>query len=331
MFDSLRRHLHALASIAPAQLVELTGPLRGHPEHIKALYAGNGANLDYVASSLFAQPPQRRVLGSVSIAFMADALKRHTSADVDVQIVERPPLWAHLGGAIGEIQIPAWVRQELRLDPAAATRWTLGRHLEREAQRQIRRHAYRLELSDAPAVKQTFFESFYLPYIQSRHRTGAITVSREMFDAVASTATLAQLFSSDRWIAGMLLHWRRDTLKFGWFGSAQTPPPSGASEVLDVLCVKMAVERGVSRIGFGSSRPSVVDGVARYKRKFGADFSLPRYPQTMIEFAISYRSQPVREWLCEQQFLCKVGNTLRVAGVSKSEPHHVEFVPVHDA
>ena len=327
MLESLRGHARALASIEPAQIIELTGTLRGSAESVIALYAGNGANLEYLSATLFEAGPERRTVGSVFPPFIASALGRHQSR-ADIVIAERPPVWALLGGEIGEIQMPAWLRQELPLDNGTSSRWALGRHLEREVDRQIRRHDYRLEVSGPDAVKREFFESFYLPYIQSRHGSGAITVDREKFSAVASTATLAQLFAGDTWIAGMLLQWRGETLKFGWFGSNETPPRKGASEVLDVLCIRMAAERGVRRINFGNSRPSLIDGVVRYKRKFGAGFVIPRYPQTRIDLTIRTDRPVLRAWLSGQQFRCSIGKSLRIANYSAEAPPRLEFRPI---
>jgi hypothetical protein len=326
ILDSLTGHARALASTRPAQLIELTGTLRDGAENISALYAGNGSNLDYLTTLLFASTPERSTVDKVFPLFLRGAIDRQQRKS-DVLLVERPPLWGALGGAIGDIRMPAWVRQELDLKVDAATRWTLGRHLEREVDRQIRRHSYRLELNDTARSKDEFFESFYLPYIRSRHGTAAITVDREKFAAVAATATLAQLFAGETCIAGMLLQWKRDALKFGWFGSRENPPPRGASEVLDVLCMKMAADRGIRRIHFGNSRPSLADGVVRYKRKFGADCILPRYPQTMIEVRLRTDRPALRQWLAAQQFLCKVGDSLQVADYVESTPAQLRFRP----
>jgi hypothetical protein len=248
----------------------------------------------------------------------------------DIVVTERPPLWALLGGRMGAIRVPAWIRQELRLVARPGQSWTLGRHLEREVQRQIRRHEYRLVLSDASADKTTFFNDLYLPYISARHGSSAVIVEQRKFAKVAATATLAQLFAGTSWTAGMLLRRRADTLRFGWFGSRQNPPSPGASEVLDVLCIKAAAAQGIRCINFGNSRPSLIDGVARYKRKFGAQFVMPSYPQTIIEFEINSERAALRDWLTSRQFLCNHRNTLAVPGYSTGDPAaRVEFRSCH--
>lgn len=327
MLDSLRRHARALASLAPVQILDLSGTLRGTDDQVTALYAGNGSNLDFIATSLFASTPRQRLVQTASALMFTQVLSR-LGRSADIVVTERPPLWALLGGAIGAIRIPAWVRQELHLSGAAAEQWTLGRHLEREVERQIRRHDYRLAMSDSPADTRAFFQDFYLPYIRARHGSGAITASEQDFTRVASRATLAKLFCGNVWIAGMLLRRHADTLRLGWFGVNQNRPLPGASEVLDVLCIRRAVEQGVRRIDFGNSRPSLIDGVVRYKRKFGARLRLPRYPQVMIELQINSDRAVLRDWLTRQQFLCKQSNTLLVAGYSSTHPSsRVEFNP----
>jgi len=308
-------------------MFELTGTLRGSSEPVTALYAGNGSNLEFIAASLFATPCSQRKVRDISPLRIPSALSQ-AQLSADIVIVERPPAWALLGASCGDISFPAWIGQEVQLDRAAPGQWLLGRHLEREVQRQIRRHDYRLSISDTPADRTVFFDEFYRPYIHSRHGNAAVTVDRKRFDSVVATASLARLFAGDTWIAGMFLQWRPHSLRFGWFGSRQNPPTPGASEVLDVLCIRMAAERGVDRIDLGHSRPSLADGVVRYKKKFGARFVIPRYPQTRIELQLQGQRPALRQWLAERQFLCDRDNGLCIATYSSDARAQVTFTPV---
>jgi hypothetical protein len=303
MFHSIRWHARALASLTPASILQLAGRLRDSGEEVTALYAGNESNLDFIVTSLFAATPAKLAVRQVSPLLIPQALAR-LQHHAEIVVVERPPLWAALGGLTGATRIPAWIRQELHLDGnGGVDRWTIGRHLEREAQRHIRRHDYRLVMSDTEADKREFFAEFYLPYQQSRHGAGAIMVTPQRFGEVAAKATLAKLLQAGSWTAGMLLLRQADTLHLSWFGSRCDPPAPGASEVLDVLCIKDAAQRGMRRIDFGHSRPSLVDGVVRYKRKFDAEVVHPRYPQTVIEWQIRTDRPALHEWLANRQFV----------------------------
>lgn len=329
ILDSLRWHARALASFETARIVHFTGTLRGNGLHVSALYAGNGANLDFVTKALFETIISQQQLGESPPSWLAKALAR-SRASADVVIMERPPLWATLGGSQFSIRMPSWIRQELQLPGADSEQWMLGRHLEREVGRQIRRRDYRLAMSTASDDKQEFFDDFYQPYVRSRHGSGAITVDRQQFARLAAYATLAKLYAGDSWTAGMLLQQNAGTLRLGWFGSKQNPPASGASEVLDALCIKAAAANGVRRIHFGNSRPSLIDGVVRYKRRFGARAMLPRYPQTIIELQLTSTQRPLREWLTSQQFLCIHRGALAVARYpSALQTSQIEFDPIN--
>ena len=291
------------------------------------MYAGNGSNAEYLIGVLFEGIPSRTRLAQCPPFALASTMQR-LSSPAEILVCERAPLWSALGPRIGDVRVPAWIRQELRVKHSGE-RWILGRHLEREVERHIRRQGYRVVMSATAADKNIFFEEFYLPYLQSRHGAGAITASREKFLQVASHATLAQLFAGDAWVAGMLLLHREDTLRFGWFGSRNNPPASGASEVLDVLCIRDALQRGVRCINFGNSRPSLVDGIVRYKSKFGAQVVLPRYPQTVVEFQLRSSRAALREWFTSRQFLCAHADTVAVAEYPPGDPSaRLQFTPI---
>lgn len=325
MRAQLTRHLQALASLRTLRIELLQGELRTDGSPLTALYAGNGSNAEYLLQTLFAGNVSRRTVAHCMPFALASKLRRFADS-AEIVLCERAPLWALLGKRIGDFRMPAWLRQELLL-PEPGERWQLGRHLEREVDRQIRRHDYRLVLSQDAADKDMFYSDFYCPYIRSRHGSGAVTADRSTFLAVAARTTLAKLMAGEQWTAGMLLRQSGQTLQLGWFGSRLIPPASGASEVLDVLAIRAAAQSGVRHISFGNSRPSLCDGVVRYKRKFGAQFVMPRFPQTVIELRIRSDRRALQDWLNEQQFVCHRRNKLVIAGYSR-EPAVLRFSPV---
>jgi len=327
MLDRLQQHFQALASMRIAHVDLLQGRLCTDGTGVSAIYAGNGSNAEYLIGTLFDGSPSRLRLATCAPLALPSTLARF-GPQAEIVMSERAPLWSALGPRLGEIRMPAWIRQELHLKQSGEPR-LLGRHLEREVERQIRRHGYRLAVSTAEADKQVFFEEFYVPYLRSRHGAGAITATREKFLQVASGSTLAQLFSGDSWTAGMLLHRRAQGLKFGWFGSRQNPPSPGASEVLDVLTIKDAASRGIRHIGFGNSRPSLIDGVLRYKQKFGAHIVIPRYPQTVFEIQLRDSRPALREWLTSRRFVCGYRGTVATVEFPANGPStRPQFVPV---
>jgi hypothetical protein len=311
MFDRTTQHLHALASPRRLRVELQQGQLRSDDAEISAIYVGNGTNADYLSSLLFATVRTRQVLQEIPPLSARSTIAKLPHA-VDVVLCERAPLWAALGGTIDEVRMPAWIRQELPLIHDGRP-WMLGRHREREAARLIRRHGFRIETTNDGDEKKEFFEKLYSPYLTSRHGPAAVVVDRNRFSATAAGATLVKLFAGDDWVAGMLLHWRGSVVKFGWYGANIERPYSGASEMLDVLCIRMASQRGATMVNFGHSRPSLADGVVRYKRKFGTRTVLPSYPQSILEIQLRNSSKPLLDWLNQQQFICIRRSRLVVA------------------
>jgi hypothetical protein len=321
-------HLQALASLSKVRIELLQGQLRhSSSSALTAIYAGNGNNADYLTGLLFKTIASRRVLAESSPLALAARLDEFAALG-DVLVCERAPAWAAAGAVIGDFRIPAWIRQELQLDATAEGPWKFGRHLDREVNRHTRRHNFRVVMSQDAADKRRFFNEFYVPYIQARHTDSAVTVTQPIFDSIAASATLAKLYAGNEWTAGMLLHFGASELKFGWFGSRENPPRSGASDVLDSLCVAAAAERGIRRINFGNARPSLNDGVVRYKRKFGVQSLPPRYPQTIIEWRLKNARPELREWMNTQEFLCVTSTGLAAVEYPDSPASRVAYKPV---
>ena len=207
------------------------------------------------------------------------------SAEVEVVLTDLPALWGMLTPRRAQYRFPAWVRQELSLPPQEA-RWVLPRSVEREAARLARRHEYTLDFVTDDALLRRFFHELYRPYVLGRFGSGAIVVNEEDFLAKARGCTLARLHESGQWTAGLLLERRGSRLRLGWFGASRYPPPVGASDVLDVGCIRQAHAAGVRRVELGHSRPSLADGVVRYKQKLGARVCAVRYPQARLGIAV---------------------------------------------
>jgi hypothetical protein len=283
---------------------------------LSAIYGGDGSNLRFLRDTFFASAASRTLIERVPPFALGQRLER-LAVDADLLMCERAPLWASLGKRIGTLRMPAWIKQELQLG-AAGARWLLPRHIEREADRQVRRHGYRLELSTGAADLSDFYTRFYSPYVKSRFADEAVVVDHAQFQRVAAGQTLAKLYATDEWVAGMLLQRSSRSIRFGWFGSTSTPPPPGASEALDVLCIRMAAQNGVRRVVLGHSRPSLADGVVRYKQKFGAHVRKTRFPQSVLELKMLRSNRALAEWICSRQFVCLQQSGLAVLDCKSS-------------
>jgi len=108
-------------------------------------------------------------------------------------------------------------------------------------------------------------------------------------------------------VAGMLFRLEGATLALGWFGSRAAPAPGGASEVLDAWVIGHAAGRGARRAVLGHSRPSLADGVVRYKSRFGAEIRATRFPQRTIGIGVRRPTPAVAGALNAARFISFAG------------------------
>jgi len=288
MIAGLAKHLGLLAGAAPPIVADFTGRLDAAGTEVRARYVGSGVNRDYLLSLVMDEPREcarNRLPTYAQVPSAAAAASGSDGVEVAVVLTDLPALWGMLTPRRAQYRFAAWVRQELRLPPAGAA-WVLPRAVEREAARLARRHRYTLDFATDPDSLHRFYRELYRPYVLARFGSGAIVVAEKDFIADARGCTLAVLHQDDRWTAGMLLERSGAQLRFRWFGASCSPPPEGASDVLDVACIRRAHWDGVRTVLLGHSRPSLVDGVVRYKQKLGARICAVRYPQAQLGIAV---------------------------------------------
>ncbi len=244
------------------------------------LCAGTPSTADFVAGALL-EVAERTVVGSLGSPLeLRGAAFRELCSDADLVAMDVPRAWQACLPAGVHLRMPAWVSQELLA--AGTLPVTLPAPMRKEVRRHSRRNAYEFRVSTDLSDIRHFYANLYRPYVTARFGTGAVVVDEAQFLAVSRGMTLAMLTAAGDWVAGMLLQQRGETLHLGWFGSTTVPPRAGASEVLDAGSIAWGAAKGVNRVIMGHSRPSLADGVVRYKSRFGATVRPTRFPQRTI-------------------------------------------------
>ena len=242
--------------------------------------AGAPSTADFVAGALL-EVEERTVVGRLASPFgLRGAAFRRMCSGADLVAAEVPRAWQVCLPTGAQLRMPAWVSQELLA--AGASPVTLPAPMLKEVRRQTRRNAYELRFSTDVRDVRRFYDTLYRPYVTARFGSGAVLVDETQFLAVSRGMTLAMLMAAGEWVAGMLLQQRGATLHLGWFGSTTVPPRAGASEVLDAGSIAWGAAKGVRRVVMGHSRPSLADGVVRYKSRFGASVRPTRFPQRIV-------------------------------------------------
>lgn len=284
----ISRHLRTLATLASplaAPVERIVGPWRDSGERAEIAWAGSPESAAFVANALLASIERRETVDRLDtpLALRGPAFEA-ACAGADLAVAEVPPLWQSALTDDTQFRIPAWVSQEIRAAPGGAL--ALPTALRKEVQRHRRREGYVVEFSHRASDVRRFYEELYRPYVAARFGAGAVVVDEPRFLATSRDMQLAVLRAGGERVAGLLLRRRGAVLALGWFGASSLPPPTGASEVLDAFVIEHAAAGGVRRVIFGHSRPSLADGVVRYKSRFGAEVRPTRFPQRVIGMAV---------------------------------------------
>lgn len=305
----IRRHLQTLATlVTPLQLpvVRYTGRLHGTGTPARIVIAAQAPTADFIAGALMKieSRAQESCLGS-PWALRGTSFAR-SAQDADIVAVELPWLWRRWLPEQLDLRFPAWVSQEIRARDGAPLE--LPVEVRKEVMRHVRREDYTVELCPAGEQIGAFYHEYYRPYVTRRFGTGALVVDERRFRDVSRGQSLAMLMAGRQWVAGMLFRHMAGTLELGWFGSNTMPARSGASEVLDAWVIRHAAERGARRAVLGHSRPSLADGVVRYKSRFGAEICATRFPQPAIGIGVLRPSSAVAGALNAARFVSFDGN-----------------------
>ena len=311
------RHVKTIASLAapivlPVQ--RLVGRLPGSTDAVVMLCAGAPSTADFVAGALL-EVEERTVVGRLGSPLeLRSTAFRRLCADADLVAMEVPRAWQACLPAGTQLRMPAWVSQELLA--AGKPPVTLPAQVRKEVRRHSRRNAYQIHFSTDLSDIRRFYANLYRPYVTARFGNGAVVVDERQFLAVSRGMTLAMLTAAGDWVAGLLLKQRGETLHLGWFGSASIPPRTGASEVLDARSIEWGATMGVRRVIMGHSRPSLADGVVRYKSRFGATVQPTRFPQRTIGLWVQRWSPALVASLNAAKFV-----SFREGQASVYEPH----------
>lgn len=308
MIGALLHQLRRFSGPARLDVVRLEGAARATGAGLCVAYIGNGANLQFVQELLFATSSSQ-LIDTLANALHVRARARRLTQSVDLLITDLTPLWDRLARSERDLRVDAWVSQTLDLPQTPGPNGRiLPREIEREAARHVRRQQYAVEFTDDEAARREFYRSLYVPYVRARFGERALQMDEAYFMARSAGHTLARLTAAGQPAASMTVDFKRGALHMGWYAAAANPPLRGASEVLDVLCIQHAYETGVRRIVMGQSRPTLNDGVVRYKARFGTRIAAMKFPQPVLGISICRYSPALAASLNEPEFVAIVND-----------------------
>jgi len=248
----------------------LRGPTRpdGHPGTL--IVAGAEHGVGYMIRRFFKGEPERELVGRVPQWVLARTLKRlRTSADLTIARVDR--LSARLLFNADYLAVPEWVGLSIVVpeDPAKLVQ---SSHSLKEDFRIVRRNELTPDITQAEADFEMFYHTMYVPFIRKRHGEQAVVRNIYWMRRIFDQGGLLWVRRSGQPIAGMIFQRRNQVLELAGLGTVNgewAPVKAGAATALYFFSIKHAKELGCEIVDFGGCRPSLNDGLLRYKRKWG--------------------------------------------------------------
>lgn len=306
----------------PAKKIELKGQT-AQGNALTLVYFGDKTALAYISAQLFADEPS---IISEETCSMIDIVRGKYHCDSgDLVLVDLDFPFNRLS-APAPICLPYWIKQSIGLQGT----WDeylakLRRKTRREAQRMIRKFDLTTSIVSGEEYAEAFYDELYQPYIASRHGDASIIITRDTFLKKAKASDIIRLHYDDRIIAAAQLVLSGESLSIGWTGLNTEDDKAdlrGAADALDYFCMQHAFESGCSSVDMGHSRPSLIDGILRYKKKWGADVRAGIVPQGTISLYFRTLSDASKEILSQQGLISQRGRDLIASGLilARDEP-----------
>lgn len=235
-------------------------------------YFGNGANLAFLLQVFFGGRCESRELGTAGV-WRASGFARSNAETADVVAFDVPWPWGvSFGSNRKVIEIPAWVRQAVRL-PANRDDFfsSLHRSVRGEQMRKIRKHGLTCRTTHDENEIRQFYTTMYVPHVRERFGAAATVVPESRVVKLAMRGTLLQVVREGRVIAASVLYSDQQTLQSLWSGFDHAEPRllDGATSALFYYLLDYAYAHGYRTVDYCGSRPLLSDGVFETKRRWG--------------------------------------------------------------
>ena len=270
--DRLKRYLSCLLPLTQMRVpvVWLRGASRTIGRPATMLAAGTEPWVSYLAARFFAGTPQREALDRVSIWRLPRLLRTlRPAADLTVVRVDR--LSARLLFDDDYLTVPEWVGTRL-LMPVDLALLAKRSNSVADDIRRTRRDWPQCDIS-GPEAFDDFYRRMYLPYIRMRHGPRTHVRSASSLRQAVRHGGILWVCDAGKRVAGGVFERNGGKLDWVAIGVADGNVEwlkKGAVAALYFHLIDYARQHGCTQIDLRGSRPSLADGLLRYKRKWGA-------------------------------------------------------------
>lgn len=259
-----------------ADAIVLTGREKYSGEHLRVFYFGLGENLSYLTDLLFSEYEDNIQAANVS-PWRAPAWCEKFQAGVDIVILDLPWPVCRVVRSDGFLTLAPWVNMIIPIGKTwedVVGRWS--KNVKGADLRPIRKHQLNFRMINSEQAFRDFYNVFYVPYVTMRFGDAVFIEPEEKIVAVHEYGEIIEILRENTVIAEAILIDVDGSLGFHWIGApVDIDPPmrEGAFAALYYFIIRLAYERGCNEVDCFTSRPTLSDGVLRFKRKWGAMLS----------------------------------------------------------
>lgn len=234
------------------------------------LTAGSDLATGYLTQRIFDGESAVESRGKVLLWRLPELLDRLQScADLSVLCLDR-----HSAGLFfnqGWLRAPSWIASEM-IVPADTQDLVRASGNAAEEWRAANKKGYTSTISREDSDFELFYDRFYTPYIRKRHGRLARLRSRRVLRRSFKRGLILWIWRDGERQAADIIQIRNKVMHRVVLGVLDGRMDLLRQRVLTAVYIhatRLAMEHGCTHIFLGGTRPSLHDGVFRYKRKWG--------------------------------------------------------------
>lgn len=251
-------------------VVLLRGPTLQSGQIGTLLVAGHDPWVAYLPNRFFIGEPERELIGHVSLWELPALLDRlRESADLTIVRADRLSAKKYFGKDY--LAVPEWIDMRLAV-PGDLDELVRRNGSIREDMRLARKHKLQPVVTEGEERFDEFYDSMYVPFSRGRHGAMAIIKGRQELRRFIRKGGILWIMQDNQPLAGVLYERKTDILNLLAIGMATGELPlkkRGIMAALYYYSIQHARQLGFAEVNFRAARPSLHDGLLRYKRKWG--------------------------------------------------------------
>jgi hypothetical protein len=235
------------------------------------LAAGHEPWIRYLPNRFFSSEPACELLATASLRQLRGLLDRFRQK-VDLTIV-RVNRWSESRlFRYTRLTVPEWVGMNLAVPGDLGQFARSGSSLKSDLAL-VRRYGYRPLVARSAKEFDIFYHSVYVPFLRSRYGELAFIQNYHDMERRLSSGGILWVERKGERVAAGVFELKSRTLCLYALGTMKgdfAPVKEGALSALYYFLIQFARDHGFTEFDMRGSRPSLHDGLLRYKRKWGA-------------------------------------------------------------